>query len=156
MTFQGEIATEFVTEEMTTNYTGTITEIVVDLDDATTYLEGPSRFYIFASFRIVIAIIGTIGNVLTLIIIKNLKFRSNGHILMIYLAASDIAMCLVSPVVLYELAGDSIIDVTSYWKELCIAKDYLDFSTTVACITSYTLLSIDRQVWFILNIVFIS
>ncbi len=147
VTCQWENSTEFYTPEEThvmPNFTDATENVTKYADDVTKYLTGSSRFFIFAPFRVIIAIIGIIGNVLTLQIIKNLKVRSNGHILMMYLAVADISMCLVSPVVLYEMAEGSIIDAGKYWKELCIVKDYVDICTSVMCVTSYTLLSVDR------------
>ncbi len=131
-------------EEETTNFQDDRSSAAHELRDATGCISETDRFKIFVPIRILIAIIGIIGNVLTLIIIKKLKVRSNGHFLMIYLVASDIAVCLVCPVVLFEMAQHLIIDLVPYWKELCIAANYHETSTTAACVTSYTFLSVDR------------
>ncbi len=142
--FQWEVTSELFTEDLMSNNTDATAVSSKDIDAAAKYLTGTSRFFIFAPLRILIAVIGIVGNVLTLKIIKNLKVRSNGHVLMMYLAVSDISMSLVSPVVLYKTAEETIIESGPHWKELCIIKDYLDVSTSMLCITSYTLLSVDR------------
>ena len=48
------------------------------------------RFLGYNIIRILQAITGIIGNTSTLILIKNLKSRTNGHLAMAYLAISDI------------------------------------------------------------------
>ena len=95
---------------------------------------------IYQTVRHIQLLVGLVGNTLTLIIIRNLKSVMNGHILMAYLAVSDILVCLFAPVSLFSAATwDS-----QYWKEICIIKNALYFQVLLASVLSYLVLSIDR------------
>ncbi len=52
VTFQGETTPEYITEVLTKNYTATTTEIAMEVDDATKYLEGPwKQVYYICTFQ---------------------------------------------------------------------------------------------------------
>ena len=116
----------------TTNHdTGSETEI---------YLESTIQFSIYTTIRGLEVVIGIIGNILTLIIIKKIKYCSNIHILMIYLAVCDILVSAINPFGAYVFASDRIFPGKPYWKQLCITKDFLTSIVTLSCGLSYMLL----------------
>ena len=95
----------------------TLNQTLFDLNDA--------HFAGYEIIRILQAIIGVTGNIMTLIIIKNLKSRANGHILITYLAVSDILVCCVAPMPVMVYRVKSL----THWKTLCIIKEYFYIST---------------------------
>ena len=104
------------------------------------------RFTIYSSIRSLEVIFGLLGNILTLVIIKHLRHRSNGHIGMTYLAVSDILTILTYPFTFYTFASETFMDKVLKWATVCIVKEAVLYITTVACIMSYLLLSVDRYV----------
>ena len=94
----------------------------------------------YLAVRYLQSIMGLIGNVFTLIIIKNLKSAMNGHILMAYLAISDICVCVFVVVSTFTVVSRG----QKYWKEMCIIKNALYFQVLMASVLSYLVLSIDR------------
>ena len=102
------------------------------------------HFWGYNIIRILQAITGITGNTLTLIIIKNLKSRVNGHLVMAYLAVSDILVSCIAPFSMvtqyFNLSGNNI----KHWKNLCIIKEYFYGTTMMFSGVSYAILSIDR------------
>ena len=98
------------------------------------------REILYLAVRYLQSIVGLIGNVFTLIIIKNLKSTMNGHILMAYLAISDIYVCVFVVVSTFTV----VLRGQKYWKEMCIIKNALYFQVLMASVLSYLVLSIDR------------
>ena len=94
----------------------------------------------YLAVRYLQSIVGLIGNVFTLIIIKNLKSTMNGHILMAYLAISDICVCVFVVVSTFTVVSRG----QKYWEEMCIIKNALYFQVLMASVLSYLVLPIDR------------
>ena len=95
---------------------------------------------LYSAVRHVQLIVGIIGNVLTLIIIRNRKARANGHILMVYLAVSDMCVCCMAPL----SAAVEIKTEGNLWKVLCTVKNYVYYIAMLGSVMSYLLLSTDR------------
>ena len=99
------------------------------------------RNTVYFGIRTCQVIVGIIGNICTLIIISKLKHRVNGHIVMIYLAVSDILVsCMLPMSVLRNL---SIID-DRHWKMFCIISEYFYCLTMSYSVVSYITASVDR------------
>ena len=98
------------------------------------------REILYLIVRYLQSIVGLIGNVFTLIIIKNLKSIMNGHILMTYLAVSDICVCIFVTVSTLTAVSRG----QKYWEEMCIVKNALYFQVLMASVLSYLVLSVDR------------
>ena len=102
---------------------------------------------VYLGLRLAQITVGLIGNVLTLIIISKLKHRVNGHIIMVYLAVSDILVCCMLP--MSYLRMSSTID-ERHWKNFCIISEFFYAATmTYGSSISYITASIDRYVKFI-------
>ena len=106
------------------------------------YMTSLYRFVLYDGLRILQMIVGIIGNGMTLHIIRNLKILKNGHILMAYLAVSDIAINSVVPL-------ETFTNFTSeknytFWKTLCICKDWVYLTASGFSYACYFILSIDR------------
>ena len=108
------------------------------------YLMSPIRYGIYSGIRIIESIIGITGNILTLIIIKALKNRTNGHIIMGYLAIFDALVSCSLPLAIYIIATETIIEKGSNWKTLCILEEYIEMVVSLGCLLSYLTLSVDR------------
>ena len=90
-------------------------------------------------------IIGIIGNGLTLHIIRNLKVRTNGHILMTYIAVSHILVNCVVPLATFSDFIGSLENRSEYnWKAVSLCKDTIYFLTIIFSFICYTILSVDR------------
>ena len=132
-----------------TDYTNQIMDFEVDIPEET-FAKSSLRFTIYSSVRTVEVIFGLVGNILTLVIIKQLRHRSIGHTGMTYLAMSDILTSLTYPITFYTFALETFADKVSTWATVCIVKEVILYLATVACIMSYLLLSADRFVKLVL------
>ena len=101
-------------------------------------------FFCFVGVRYLQMIIGIIGNGLTLQIIRNRKVLTKGHILMTYLAISDLFMSCIVPLATYTAVSRSFENSWRYWKTLCIVKEYMYKSASAFSILCYCALSVDR------------
>ena len=99
---------------------------------------------VYETIRYLQAVIGIIGNVLTLRIIRNLKVTANGHILMSYLAVSDILVSCIVPLGTVTTMTRWSPSSESYWNDLCIVKEYLYTQTMGFSLSYYFVLSTDR------------
>ena len=102
-----------------------------------------TQFLIYFGIRVAQAVVGIIGNILTLIIISKLKHRVNGHIIMVYVAVTDILVCCILP--MSYLRNSSII-TEKHWKNFCVISEYLYNHTMTYFALSYITTSIDRYV----------
>ena len=100
------------------------------------------RFVFYDGIRLLQMIIGIIGNGLTLHIIGNLKMLKNGHILMAYLAVSDIAVNCVVPLETYTNFTSE--KNYTFWTPLCLFKDWIYLTASGFSYACYFILSIDR------------
>ena len=108
------------------------------------WLSSP-RFIAYNVARCCQVSVGVPENLLTLLIIKRMPFRLNMHIIMVYMAVSDILSSATLPMAIYMGASAAqLITFTDHWDKICIIKTYFDLIFMVGCILSYTLLSVDR------------
>ena len=90
---------------------------------------------------------------MTLIIIKRLRLRLNMHIIMAYLAISDIIVLATLVAGIYPNAMEiNLISFKSYWKTYCIVTMFFNMVGYTGSLLTYFLLSIDRYV--LISIVF--
>ena len=101
------------------------------------------RFIIYTAGRSLEVIIGLIGNILTLIIIKRRKYATNRHILMVYLAISDLLLAFTFPLSTYIFATTTVIEKRKTWGTICIVKEMILYIVTAGNILSYVILSVD-------------
>ena len=101
---------------------------------------------VYYTIRYFNAIIGIVGNTMTLIILKRLKSLSNGHILMAYLAFTDVLVSCIIPLSTAATLTRFYSDSYGYWKTLCIVKEYVFICTMTGCFTGYIIMSVDRYV----------
>ena len=82
---------------------------------------------------------------MTLFIIKRLRLRLNMHIIMLYVAISDILSSATLPVAIYMGASVAqMITFSDHWNTICITKTYFDMNVLLGSLLSYVMLSIDR------------
>ena len=114
------------------------------------YKESTVRLSVYFSIRAIASIVGFVGNLLSLIIIKRLKVRNNGHILMTYAAVSDIFLSINAPLQCFGLIVETdILDMDlEQWKVLCYVKELSLFLFMLGCVVSYVIISVDRYVQF--------
>ena len=120
------------------------TGIAEEISLSERFAKSTLRFSVYTTIRSLEVVFGIYGNILTLIIMKRLKYRSNGHILMIYLAVSDIILSCTFPITCYLFATETLLEKGSNWSWFCKIKEYLAFNSTAACMLGYVLLSVDR------------
>ena len=102
-----------------------------------------TQFLVYFGIRAVQATVGIIGNICSFIIISGLKQRVNGHVIMVYLAVSDILVFCVLPMI--YLRNSSIIN-EKHWKNFCVISEYFYSLIMVCSVISYITTSIDRYV----------
>ena len=121
------------------------------LVDEKDHLQLDKKHLVYSGLRLAQVTVGLIGNVLTLIIISKLKHRANGHIIMVYLAVSDILVCCMLP--MSYLRKSYTID-ERHWKNFCIISEFFYAATMTYSVISYITASIDRYVKFIHSLCF--
>ena len=102
------------------------------------------RYAIYSTLCSLEGVVGIIGNILTLIIIRTLKSRTNVHILMAYLAVADILVCCQFPLELSRFAYETQVYFIPDWETLCAIGMCVYGSATAGCMLSYTILAVDR------------
>ncbi len=110
----------------------------------TRHMTNLPRMIFFFTIRSVVFLLGLLGNTMTLIIIRRLKHRSNGHILMTYLAVSDLLMLALVPMS-YHTSTSRVFDRRGpEWNTWCLMEMLLTWLFSTACLLSYFLTSVDR------------
>ncbi len=99
---------------------------------------------LYFGLRGIQCVVGTTGNVLTLLILWRLKFLSKGHVLMVYLAVSDIMSCLVAPLSGVTTFFRVLKGKSSFWYKLCVVKEGFIVVSTTCSVVCYTVVSLDR------------
>ena len=67
------------------------------------------------------------------------------HIIMIYMAVSDIVSSATLPMGIYMGASVAqIITFNDHWDTICIVKTYFDMTAFLGSMLSYSMLSVDR------------
>ena len=123
------------------SYTNNMTNSLQEGD----YLESYTRFIVYNIIRCCQIAIGIIANALTLLILKRLRHRLNVHILMVYLATSDILVSCMLPVTIYlDASRIELMDFEYFWDKVCIIKEFCEMVVMMICIFSYLFLSFDR------------
>ena len=84
------------------------------------------------------------GNGMTLQIIRNLKVVRNGHLLLIYLAISDILVSSMVPLATFTTVSRFLNFDVKYWKPICIIKENLYVTAAGLSLICYSMLSVDR------------
>ena len=102
------------------------------------------RSLFYNGIRCLQMIIGIIGNGMTLKILRNLKVLKNGHILMIYLAISDILVNCMVPLATFTSVSMTLNFGIRYWKTICIIKEYFYVTAAGSSVICYCMLSVDR------------
>ena len=109
------------------------------------YLLSSTRFVVYTVARWCQVCIGIPANIMTLLIIKRLRVRLNMHIIMVYMAVSDIFSLTTLPVGTYISASQAqVILFKDHWDNFCILKSYFDMIALTGSMVSYFMLSIDR------------
>ena len=100
----------FFSKSNTTDYSNQTMEFQFDNPEEI-FAKSVLRFTIYSSVCSLQVIFGLVANVLTLVIIKQLIHRSNGHIGMTYLAVSDVLAILTYPLTFLYFCFGNI-----YWQ----------------------------------------
>ena len=83
------------------------------------YLISSTRFIAYNIARCCQVSVGVPANLLTLLIIKRIRFRLNMHIIMIYMAVSDIISSATLPMGIYMGASVAqLITFTDHWDTI--------------------------------------
>ena len=109
------------------------------------YLLSSTRFFVYNILRLCQVIIGIPANSMTLIVINRLRIRLNMHIVMVYMAISDISSSATLPIGIYIGASQAqVISFKDHWDIFCILKSYFDMVVLAGSMVSYFMLSVDR------------
>ena len=75
---------------------------------------------------------------------RNKKVLKNGHILMIYLAISDILVNCMVPLATFTSVSMTLNFGIRYWKTIYIIKEYFYVTAAGSSVICYCMLSVDR------------
>ena len=118
---------------------------VTNLLPENAYLLSSTRFFAYNIARCCQALIGVPANIMTLLIIKRLRVRLNMHVIMVYMAVSDISSSSTLPMGIYIHGSKAqMINFKNFWNTFCIIKIYFDMNVFVGSMLSYYMLSLDR------------
>ena len=147
-------------EPSETDHTITMTSVPILYDNQTTshnlsgitnsptqsaYLLSPARFITYSLARCCQVCVGIPANIITLFIIQRLHLRLNMHIIMVYMAISDILSSATLPMSIYMGASAAQMSTfNDHWDTLCITKTYFDMLVFLGSMLSYAMLSVDR------------
>ena len=101
-------------------------------------------YFSLFGIRYLQVIIGSIGNGLTLHIIRKRRVLTNGHILMVYLAISDLLTSCMVPLVTFVYESKVLENSWIYWKTLCMIQEYVFKFAAAFSILCYCTVSVDR------------
>ena len=109
------------------------------------YLLSFTRFILYSTARCCQFFIGIPGNIMTLMIVWRLRYRLNMHIIMVYMAVSDILSAVTLPMAIFIHASKiQLVSIDDHWDTLCIARHFFDTVAISACYSYYVVLSLDR------------
>ena len=131
---------------MSRNYDDSVTQsYITNSSQEGDYLGGQPRFIAYFATRCCQIVIGIIANVLTSLILKKLRRRLNVHVIMVYLATSDLLVSCILPVTIYlDASRIELLDYEYFWDKICIIKEFSEMVFMMICVFSYLLLSFDR------------
>ena len=112
--------------------------------NGTSYKTSTERFATYMAIRYLQAFVGMTGNICTLVIIFKMKHKTNLHIIMVYLALSDIAVPCLVPLTTYIFANEINLIYDPDWHTMCIVKEVILWIAFLGCTMSYAFLSVDR------------
>ena len=128
------------TNEYRSNLSG-----ITNFPTQSAYLLSSERFIAYSLARSCQVYVGIPANITTLIVIKRLRIRLNMHIIMVYMAISDILSSATLPMAIYMGASAAqLISFSDHWDTLCITKTYFDMIILLGSFLSYIMLSADR------------
>ena len=132
-------------KDITVNTSGNNDNIAVNSSQAGDYLGSYTRFVVYNAVRFCQIVIGIAANALTLLILKRLRHRLNVHIIMAYLATSDMLVSCMLPITTYlDASKIELMEFENFWDKICIIKEFCEMVFMIICIFSYLLLSFDR------------
>ena len=86
------------------------------------YEEETTFFIIFNSIRSIQAVFAIIANVMTLIVLGELKYLTNGHVVMVYLAIFDILVGFYYALEGFMSIANRLSHEIPNWNKLCIVR----------------------------------
>ena len=123
----------------------TIQENITNSSNQSVYLSSSIRFFAYSVARCCQVCIGVPGNLMTLVIIQRIRFHLNMHVIMKYMAISDILSSATVPLTIYMGASVAkMITFNEHWDTICIVKTYFDLIIFLGSMLSYSMLSFDR------------
>lgn len=99
---------------------------------------------IYLSLRVLVSVLGIVTNSVTLILLTRLKTRQNGHILMVYLAFTDILICVLVFLDVPVAICDHLFLIYAFHHSLCLIKETTFMIVLGLSLATYTLVSVDR------------
>ncbi len=102
------------------------------------------RFFTYSGVRLVQCVVGVVGNLMTLIVLANLRRLSNGHLLMRYLAITDILLSLIAPFATYTYAARKFSLEEEYWSVPCVVKEFFYVWTVYGSFSVNVTIGVDR------------
>ncbi len=121
---------------------GTEVETVIQDQDCKTLL----HLIIYICLRVLVSISGIVGNSITLVLLKRLRHRHNAHILLVYLAVTDILVCVMASISIPVTVLDCLKIEHTFHRTFCLVKVNAFYIVLGMSLATYTLVSLDRLV----------
>ena len=108
------------------------------------YGKDNTYYTIFTTIRCIQVIFTIIANVMTLIVLGKLKYLTNGHILMVYLAVFDILVSSSFALEGFTSAASQFSLSVPHWSIFCIMREFTNITLASCNMITYIMLSVDR------------
>ena len=113
-------------------------------DRSNYYVESDTYHIIFTAIRCIQVFLTIIANVMTLIVLGKLKYLTNGHILMVYLAVFDIIVGASYALEGFTGAASQFNLNVPHWGTLCGVREFINITLASSNMITYIMLSVDR------------
>ena len=108
------------------------------------YGKDSTYYTIFTTIRCIQVIFTIIANVMTLIVLGKLKYLTNWHILMVYLAVFDILVSSSFVLEGFTSAASQFSLSVPHWSIFCIMREFTNITLASCNMITYIMLSVDR------------
>ena len=108
------------------------------------YEEETTFFIIFHSIRSIQAVFAIIANVMTLIVLGKLKYLTNGHVVMVYLAVFDLLVGFYYALEGFMSIAPRLSQEIPHWNKLCIVREFTAITLAACNLMTYIMLAVDR------------
>ena len=108
------------------------------------YDDNITFFIIFTAIRCIQVIASIIANVMTLIVLRKLKYLTNGHVIMVYLAVFDLLVGFSFALEGFISFAPRLSQKIPHWNTICMIRLFTAITLASCNLITYIMLAVDR------------